>query len=70
MKLGLFAGHHYYPEGGANDFRAFGETVDELKEMYKRNGAKWSKAVGTYSDPWGQIVDMETMKILWNSYDD
>jgi len=60
----LFSGHCYYPEGGAEDFRAWG-SIEELKELYAANADKWSKdAAGTYADPWGQIVDMETMTIM------
>lgn len=59
----LFAGHGYYPEGGARDFRAFG-TIDELKALYAKNGNAWSSAVGSYPDPWGVIAEHESMKIV------
>jgi hypothetical protein len=75
--LGLFAGHHYYPRGGADDFRCFGSSEEELKRIYAENAAAWSRDDGGYPDPWGQIVDLRTMKVLsqtdgvnWNSPND
>jgi hypothetical protein len=59
----LFAGHHHYPEGGASDFRAMG-SIDELKAMYAVKGKAWSAKVGSYPDPWGEIADHETMKVV------
>ena len=68
-KYALFAGHRYYPGGGACDFRAFG-TIDELKELYKSKADKWSMDSGSYPDPWGQIVDVETMTVLHETDED
>jgi hypothetical protein len=62
-KFALFAGHPYYPEGGASDFRAFG-TVDELKELYAAKADEWSRERGGYEEPWGQIVNVTTMTVL------
>lgn len=62
----LFAGHNYYPEGGSLDFRAFGKTIDELKELFKKNRLEYGKCPGGGSpDPWGVIAEAKTMKTLW-----
>lgn len=60
--FGLFAGSSYYPLGGADDFKAFG-TVEELKKIYDKNANQWAK--GSYSSPWGQIVSLTTMSVLY-----
>ena len=57
-KFILFAGDGYYPVGGSGDFIAFGDTVEELQLLYKDNEDNWS-------EPWGEIVEAETMKRLW-----
>ena len=67
-RLGLFAGHYYYPSGGAEDFRAFADNEELLKQLYADNADKWSRDEGSYPDPWGQIVDMGTMEILLVNY--
>jgi hypothetical protein len=59
----LFAGHCYYPSGGASDFKSFG-TIDHLKELYAKYSQKWATADGDYDDPWGQIAKRETLTIL------
>lgn len=60
----LFSGHCYYPDGGAEDFRAWG-TIEELKQLYASNADKWSMdAAGSYVDPWGQIAERETMAVI------
>jgi hypothetical protein len=65
----LFAGHPYYPEGGAEDFRGFG-SVESLKALYAEHSEKWAKKAGGYDSRWGQIVEHATMKIAWSIYDD
>lgn len=62
-RFALFAGHRYYPRGGAFDFRAFG-TVEELKELYEAKADEWSDEAGSYPEPWGQIVDVTTMTVM------
>jgi hypothetical protein len=59
----LFAGHCYYPSGGASDFRAFG-TIDQLKELYAKYSKAWAVNKGDYDDPWGEIAKKETMTIV------
>lgn len=61
---GLFAGSRYYPEGGAWDFRGFGD-LGTLKSYYAKNISRWADC-----SPWGQIVDMATMKCLYSIYGD
>ncbi len=52
-KYALFQGDNYYPNGGADDFKCFGATLDELK------------AEATHGpDKWAQIVEVSTMKTL------
>lgn len=64
-QYGLFAGHHYYPQGGVYDWRGFGDTIDELMSRFSKNGAAWATdAGGSYVDAWGHIVDMDTMQIV------
>lgn len=63
----LFAGHNYYPRGGAEDFRAFGDSIEELQELYTKSADAWSRLEGSYPNPWGQIVETSTMEIvLWD----
>jgi hypothetical protein len=59
--LALFAGECYYPGGGWSDFRGTG-TMEELKQLYEKEGHQW-----------GQIVDLTTLKIVvetWESRND
>lgn len=59
----LFAGHNYYPCGGAEDFRAFG-SLDELKALFAEKADEWSLGAGGYPDAWGHIADARTMKVV------
>lgn len=59
----LFAGHCFYPSGGASDLRAIG-TISELKQMYAKSANKWSKEIGGYPDPWGHIASLPSLKIV------
>ena len=52
----LFAGYDYYPEGGANDFKAQSTVVQDLRD----------KTVGQAED-WWHIAD-ETMTIVETSH--
>jgi hypothetical protein len=65
-KYALFAGHPYYPDGGACDFRAFG-TVEGLKNLYAAKADEWSLESSGYAEPWGQIVDVATMNVLYEA---
>jgi hypothetical protein len=56
----LFAGHCYYPHGGAEDFRLRG-TVEECKAFFENRSDEI--AGRGYVDNWGQIVDPVTLKI-------
>ena len=65
-KYALFAGHSCYPDGGACDFRALG-TLDELKQLYATKADEWSLENRGYAEPWGQIVDVATMTVLYEA---
>lgn len=58
----LFAGAKYYPDGGADDFREFGASVDELKAAYKRKFPQMEKE--WISGGWGMIADVSTMQVV------
>lgn len=59
-KYHLFAGDVYYPLGGAGDYRATSESIEDLKKMYEENIRKWAGS----SRVWGQICNAETMEII------
>lgn len=58
----LFAGHRYYPAGGADDFR-FRGAIDECKAWFATHPKEIADTA--YIDNWGQIVDPHTMKVIW-----
>jgi hypothetical protein len=43
----LFAGYHYYPSGGWDDFSNSYDTVKEAAIAYQKTGTDW-----------GQVVDL------------
>lgn len=52
----LFAGEHYYPCGGMDDFIICGtmqECMDKFNELVSIKRSAWD---------WGQIVDHKTLK--------
>ena len=58
----LFAGHCYYADGGAEDFRGFYISIEAAKQDFV---ARADEIRGdSYVDNWGQIVDRVTMQIL------
>ena len=59
-KYHLFAGDYFHPFGGAGDYRATSESIDELVQMYVENISKWAES----SIRWGQICNAETMEII------
>lgn len=59
----LFAGHHYYPNGGMSDLQARGDTPAHLMRHFKSNAKGIAGA--SYIDNWGQIVDTMTMKVVF-----
>ena len=62
MKYLLFAGHNYYPDGGARDLFCQANSVEELKDVFLN---EWDTIRGgSYIDNWGHIVEKESMKII------
>lgn len=62
----LFAGDRYYPEGGVQDFVGKFSKVEQAKKEIEKNGN------GIDGFDWAQIVEADTMKILyryWSRYD-
>ena len=58
----LFAGHCYYPFGGADDFRGFYDTIEAAQKAFID---KKQEICGDKNfDNWGQIVDKDTMDVL------
>lgn len=55
----LFSGEDYYPYGGAEDFRASFETVDEAMEAFD---------IDDLISPWANILDLESGVIV-KTYD-
>lgn len=53
----FFAGDHYYPSGGWDDFQDSFETVEEINEH-------WLKCLNEKLYDWGQIVDSQTGKMV------
>lgn len=49
----FFAGDHYYPSGGWNDFRGDYETMEEVQ-------AEWDKSYVEKAFDWGHVVDTST----------
>ena len=58
----LFAGHCYYPEGGADDFRGFYDTIEAAQKAFIDK--KQEICGGSYIDNWGHIVGKDTMEVL------
>ncbi len=78
-RFALFAGLRFYPRGGIKDFRAFGDSQEELETLCDANIEQWLKSDPPYTgDHWGQIADIKTMKVIserdeespWHSPDD
>ena len=59
-----FTGYHYYPEGGMEDAKYIGSSLDEAKAavLSEFDGAERWEDVGT---KWGQVYDVET-RTLWH----
>ena len=43
----IFAGSHYYPGGGWNDFAGDASTLDEAKEKLMRMNFEWAHVIDT-----------------------
>lgn len=56
----LFAGHHYYPSGGINDFVASFDTKEEA-EKYVQN----KKETNSWRKEWYDVVDI-TLDVYQN----
>ena len=56
----VFAGEHYYPNGGWGDFQSAHETAKEAQD------AAVVRALADDYD-WIQIVDLRSMEIVWRS---
>lgn len=71
-KYALFAGSRFYPLGAARDFKTFGDTMEELQDLYAKNKETWTAVEPT----WGDIVLVETMETIlftedgepWDAY--
>lgn len=65
-RYALFAGHHYYPDGGWGDFCGLFDSMDEAKAFTDSGGA-----AREYSQPdWAQIVDLVSANlVLCGEYD-
>lgn len=50
----LFAGAHYYPRGGWDDFKGVFETVEAAKAALGQVG----------ESEWWQVVDRTTLKVV------
>ncbi len=61
MKYLLFAGHVYYPQGGASDFQLAANEIEPLKEYFANNLKVISRS---YIQHWAEIVEAETMKVI------
>lgn len=57
----LFAGHHYYPSGGFDDFFGDFKSINDAKEWFGLNPDKIS---ASYLDHWCHVVDKDTFKIV------
>lgn len=53
----FFAGDHYYPSGGWDDFRDSFDTVEEINEY-------WLKCLNEKVYDWGHTIDMHTGKMV------
>ncbi len=62
-KYALFANSVFYAEGGAKDFVSFGDSLGFLMKFHSE--------MKPLSCTWAHIVDVETMKIIfeWSSSD-
>lgn len=58
MRYLLFAGDHYYPCGGWEDFICAGDDMEALK----------STAGSLLSNDWWHIVEISTLQIVERSY--
>jgi hypothetical protein len=73
MRLLLFAGMCYYPDGGALDFKAGAEQTPELKEKFKewlKSEASWATVAEAVEYRWGMIVrasDMQVLEVIGSS---
>jgi len=74
-KILLFAGHRYYPQGGAEDFEGSFDSIFYALEYLEAYKPKYSN----YVDYWAQMVDVETMEVIetyvndgsgWGLYED
>ena len=60
MRYALFAGQHYYPDGGMNDLRGSFDTFEAAAaEAHVRTD------FGTYKFDWYHIVDKTTFDIIF-----
>lgn len=57
----LFAGYHYYPSGGWQDFVGFFDTLDEARKAAANPETGYFATDYKVIDPeWIQIIDTET----------
>jgi hypothetical protein len=60
----LFAGEHYYPNGGWGDFRGAYATVDEARAgiLARQHADAAAGLLSTYE--WYEIVDVRTLTVV------
>lgn len=58
MRYALFAGGHYYPAGGWEDFHSIHYSIVEAQA-----------AVSPTQHDWAQIVDLDDREVVANCYD-
>ncbi len=66
----LFAGHNYYPGGGAKDFISSFDSLDEAVKYAKDNAKTISERVSYEDYIWYNVLDIETGKIAEGYSDD
>lgn len=65
----LFAGDHYYPEGGWDDFQGFFDTAEEAFAKAKEK-IIFEDNSGSYSFDWYNVVDALTWEVVIEDTDE
>ncbi len=61
----LFAGSHYYPNGGASDIKGTFNSIDEAKNYL--SSSEFLIGYRTFyedEDLWGQIYNLKTLRVV------
>jgi hypothetical protein len=56
----LFAGHNYYPQGGANDLIGYFATLEEAVAHVKANAKQITEKVSYYDNCWYNVLNVDT----------